>query len=283
MVWNTCINNNVHTFKINNKLMKNMRNNKMIFNNVLEFLNGLDQTKMKIDFGTFSKEGISINIDLSILLDKEQPLSYMCYEALKGATLDSYPDITLDGPTEDRVIYGRDSLYYPESGSIQDAIDILIRISNDNSLDIKSIREVRDYAIQGGYEYGNEKRINKFSHFNMYLYLMDPFCWKSLSKDIELNTPIICNPNRDIKGYFQIDNILVVACPALKMFQQKNTNGDSIIAWNMLIGAQAFSPILEQVSDNRFKVNGLNVMKYPSLKYKDILVENGIIHHFVPI
>lgn len=235
------------------------------------------------------------------------------FDLLRSATIGAYPNFTNSGPTINRVIYG--SQPYPGDGFIQTGINSMTAGSayNQDGLSVEKIRKLRDYAIQGGATYEAEKRISPTSLTThegawvaTYVYLMDTISYRSLANDpawagyFTRGTIESTNQPSGLSGAYykgMIDNVMIYECPELANFQQNATGDATRVSWNMLIGAQAwfllwgkepwfdmeYSNMRNNVEMAMMEIRGQKALMFPSFSNPNVLVENGIIHHFVEI
>lgn len=232
---------------------------------------------------------------------------------LKSATTLAYPNFAASGPTINRVIYGAKA--YPNDGFIQTGINSMNggAAYNQDGLSVAGIRKLRDYAIQGGATFEADKRISPTSlkthegaWVATYIYFMDTTSYRSLNNDpawsgyYTRGTIESSYQPSGLSGAFfkgMIDNVMIYEVPELGKLQQKSTDQAITVAWNMLVGAQAWfllwgRPPEFEVEWSNFRNNiemavmeirGQKSLMLPSKSNPAVSVENGIIHHFVSI
>lgn len=232
---------------------------------------------------------------------------------LKSATTGAYPNFAASGPTVNRVIYG--SKAYPGNGFIQTGIDSMVSggAYNQDGLSVDGIRKLRDYAIQGGATFEADKRIaptdlqtHEGGWVATYLYFMDTTSYRALNADPKwaqfYYRGVVENPYQPsgISGAFfkgMIDNVMIYEVPELGKLQQKSTDLAITVSWNMLVGAQAWfllwgkppefevewSNMKNNIEMALMEIRGQKSLMLPSKSNPAVLVENGIIHHFVSV
>lgn len=235
------------------------------------------------------------------------------YDLLQSATTGLYTNLAASGPTANRVIYGAKA--YPGNGFIQTGIDSMTGGSayNQDGLSVDSIRKLRDYAMLGGATFGAEKRVGPTSLTTReggwvanWIYFMDTVSFRSLCADPKWQgywfrgTIEGGSQPSGISGAFykgNIDGVMIYEVPELGDFQQKSTDLAVTVSWNMLVGAQAFFLLWgkqpwftveysnhgNDVEMGQQEIRGQKALMFPAKNNPNVLVENGIIHHFVSI
>lgn len=235
------------------------------------------------------------------------------YDILQSATTGLYTNLATSGPTINRVIYGAKP--YPGNGFIQTGIDSMTGGSayNQDGLSVAGIRKLRDYAIQGGATFEAEKRVGPTSLTThegawvaTYLYFMDTTSYRALNADPDWKQyysrgtiESTYQPSGLSGAFFKgmIDNVMIYEVPELANFQKKSTDLAETVSWNMLVGAQAwfllwgkqpwftveYSNHGNDVEMAQQEIRGQKALVFPSKSNPNVLVENGIIHHFVSI
>lgn len=228
---------------------------------------------------------------------------------LKAATFDNYPDLTANGPVDDRVVYENSAW----SASINTAVAAMTNATYDESgANVDAIMALRDIAIAGGKgAYGAEGRLSptevtmKNRVYNpYYAYLISTKAYRILQTDPKWNA----QQNRGviesslqpsiINGGFlrgMIDNVYIYEVPELALFNV--TSGGKTASWNLFCGAQAWGVVfrgapwftIEKSNHGNVvemavqEIRGHKALKFPSHKDQSVLIENGMIHHFTQI